>query len=49
LEYMLRNVVPSIVRLVKYRTFCWTGHVRRIGEIRNTCRILVGKQVGNVC
>jgi hypothetical protein len=36
---------PSILRIIKSRTR-WAGHVERIGEKRNTYRLLVGKPEG---
>jgi hypothetical protein len=35
---------PSIIRMTKSRRMRWTGHVARMGEKRNACRILVGIQ-----
>jgi hypothetical protein len=37
---------PSIIRIIKSRRIIWTGHVARMGEKRNACRILVGKPEG---
>jgi hypothetical protein len=37
---------PSIIRMIKSRRMRWAGHVARIGEKRNACRILVGKPEG---
>jgi hypothetical protein len=34
---------PSIIIMIKSRRMSCTGYVARIGERRNTCRILVGK------
>jgi hypothetical protein len=34
---------PSITRIIKLRRMRWAGHVARIGEKRNTYRLLVGK------
>jgi hypothetical protein len=34
---------PSIVRMIKSRRMRWEGHVARMGEKRNACRLLVGK------
>jgi hypothetical protein len=34
---------PSIIRMIKSRTIRWAGHVARMGEKRNTYKILVGK------
>jgi hypothetical protein len=35
---------PNIIRMIKSRRMRWAGHVARMGEKRNTCRILVGKR-----
>jgi hypothetical protein len=37
---------PSIVRVMKSRRMRWTGHVTRMGEVRNAYSILVGKPGG---
>jgi hypothetical protein len=37
---------PSIIRIIKSRRRRWAGHVARIGEKRNTCRLLVQKPEG---
>jgi hypothetical protein len=37
---------PSIIRMIKPKRMRWTGHVVRMGEKRNACRILVGKPEG---
>jgi hypothetical protein len=34
---------PSIIRIIKSRSMRWAGHVARMGEKRNACRLLVGK------
>jgi hypothetical protein len=34
---------PSIIRIIKARRMRWMGHVARMGEKRNACRLLVGK------
>jgi hypothetical protein len=36
---------PNIIR-IKSRRMRWSGHVARMGETRNACRILVGKPEG---
>jgi hypothetical protein len=36
----------SIIRVIKSRRVRWAGHVARMGEKRNACRILVGKPEG---
>jgi hypothetical protein len=37
---------PSIIRIKKSRRMRWAGHVARIEEKRNVCRLLVGKPEG---
>jgi hypothetical protein len=37
---------PSIIRIIKSRRMKWEGHVARIGEKRNTYRLLVRKPEG---
>jgi hypothetical protein len=37
---------PSIIRKIKSRRMKWAGHVARMGEKRNTYRLLVGKPEG---
>jgi hypothetical protein len=37
---------PRIIRIIKSRRMRWVGHVARMGEKRNTYRILVGKPEG---
>jgi hypothetical protein len=37
---------PSIIRIMKSRRMRWVGHVARMGEKRNTYRLLVGKSEG---
>jgi hypothetical protein len=34
---------PSIIRIIKSRRMRWAGPVARMGEKRNTYRLLVGK------
>jgi hypothetical protein len=34
---------PNIIRIIKSRMMRWVGHVARIGETRNTYRILLVK------
>jgi hypothetical protein len=38
---------PSVIRIMKLWRMRWVGHVARMGEKRNTYRLLVGKPVGN--
>jgi hypothetical protein len=42
---LLRNLYssPSIVIIIKSRRLRWAGHVARMGEKRNACRLFVGK------
>jgi hypothetical protein len=37
---------PDIIRQIKSRRMRWAGHVARMGEERNVCRVLVGKPEG---
>jgi hypothetical protein len=37
---------PSIIRIIKSRRMRWAGHVVRMRETRNACRILIGKPEG---
>jgi hypothetical protein len=37
---------PSIIRMIKSRRMRWAGHVARMGEKRNACRIVMGKPEG---
>jgi hypothetical protein len=37
---------PSIIRIIKSRRMRWAGHVVRMGEKRNTYRLLVRKPEG---
>ncbi|KAJ4450887.1 hypothetical protein ANN_02320 [Periplaneta americana] len=37
---------PDIIRNLKSRRLRWAGHVARMGESRNACRVLVGRPEG---
>jgi hypothetical protein len=37
---------PSIIRIIKWRRMRWAGHVARMGEKRNSYRLLVWKPEG---
>ena len=37
---------PNIVRVIKWRTMRWVGHVERMGEEREVYSVLVGKPEG---
>jgi hypothetical protein len=37
---------PDVIRHIKSRRMRWAGHVARMGEGRNLCRVLVGKPEG---
>jgi hypothetical protein len=37
---------PDIIRQIKSRRMRWAGHVARMGDGRNVCRVLVGKPEG---
>jgi hypothetical protein len=36
----------NIIRIVKLRRMMWAGHVARMEEKRNACRLFVGKAEG---
>jgi hypothetical protein len=50
-NYMRRSplsfLTPKIIRMIKSR-IRWTGHVARMGEMRNECKIYIGKFEGKV-
>jgi len=37
---------PDIVPVIKSRRMRWAGHVARVGEEREVCRVLLGKAEG---
>jgi hypothetical protein len=37
---------PSIIRIIKSRRMRWEGHVARMGEKRNACRLLGKRPLG---
>jgi hypothetical protein len=37
---------PNTIRVIKTRRMRWAGHVARMREKRNACRILMGKPEG---
>jgi hypothetical protein len=37
---------PSLIRIIKSRRMRWASHVARMGDKRNTYRLLVGKPEG---
>ncbi|KAJ4452141.1 hypothetical protein ANN_03659 [Periplaneta americana] len=37
---------PDIIRNIKSRRLRWAGHLARMGESRNACRVLVGRPEG---
>ncbi|KAJ4447080.1 hypothetical protein ANN_09069 [Periplaneta americana] len=37
---------PDIIRNIKSRRLRWAGHVARMGESRNACRVLLGRPEG---
>jgi hypothetical protein len=43
---MVCTLHPLIIRVIKARRMRWVGHVVCIGEVKNTCNILVGKPAG---
>jgi hypothetical protein len=40
------SITSIIIRIIKARRMRWSGHVARMGEKRNVCRLLVGKPEG---
>ena len=34
--------------MIKHRRLKWEGHAARVGEIRNTFKMLTGKPTGNI-
>jgi len=38
---------PNTIRMI-IRNIRWAGHVARVGEKRNTCRVLVGEPEGDL-
>jgi hypothetical protein len=40
------NSSQNIIRMIKSRRMKWAEHVAQMGEMRNACRILVGKPEG---
>jgi hypothetical protein len=38
---------PNTIRVIKSRIMRWAGHVARMGEMRNSYNIFVGKSEGN--
>jgi hypothetical protein len=39
---------PNIIRMIKSRKIRWAGHVTRMADKKNGCRIFVGKPEGNI-
>jgi hypothetical protein len=37
---------PNIIRMIKSRMMRWAGHVARMGDMTDACRILVGEPEG---
>jgi hypothetical protein len=37
---------PNIIRVIKFRTLRWVGHVARMGDSRGAYRVLVRKPEG---
>jgi hypothetical protein len=38
----LRDLYNSIIRIIKSRRMRWAGHIARMGEKKNTYRLVVG-------
>jgi hypothetical protein len=45
-EFHNLHFSPNVIRTIKPRTIRWAGHVTRMREKRNACRLLVGKPEG---
>jgi hypothetical protein len=41
-NFVICSLQESIIRIIKSRRMRWTGHVERMGEKRNSYRLLVG-------
>ena len=39
---------PNIIMNLKSKRLKWTGHVTRMEQSRNSCRVLVGKPEGKI-
>jgi hypothetical protein len=39
---------PNIIRQITSRRMRWAGHVARMGEERNMCKVLMGKPEGKM-
>jgi hypothetical protein len=37
---------PNIIRVIKSRRIRWARHVARMGDVRNSYKILIGKSEG---
>jgi hypothetical protein len=37
---------PNVITVIKSRIMRWTGHVAYMGEMRNSCKVFVGKPEG---
>jgi hypothetical protein len=42
----MRSFLPNIIRVIKSTRKKWTGHAVFMGDMRNACKILVGKPKG---
>jgi hypothetical protein len=38
---------PNIIRMIKSRRIRWAEHIASMGEMRNACKIFVGKPEGD--
>jgi hypothetical protein len=43
---ILMTNILRLIRIIKSRRMRWSGHVARIGEKSNVCKLLVGKPEG---
>jgi hypothetical protein len=44
-SFITCTLLPSIIRMIMSRRMRWAGHVPRMGEKRNACRILWESQM----
>jgi hypothetical protein len=46
-SFLTYTLSPTIIGIIRSMRMRWTGHVARMGEKRNSYRVLVGKSEGN--
>jgi hypothetical protein len=45
-ELHILYTCTNIIRQIKSRRMRWAGHVARMGQVRNVCKVLMGKPEG---